>query len=144
MIRLILLLSMLPISASAQILAECGPSKGYSYDLPTAFSSSGEPLLESAWEEDGFSRGKIILIKTPSGVDIDDTANGVGKTFTSFGASVQLLSTSSVGIIVGVFHPEYVNTYYFNYSSNKLTWTRQNNSPSRPLAGAFVSDCIFQ
>ena len=144
MINYIFVLSLLPICVNAQILAECGPSKGYSYVIPNADSSSGRSMQESAWEEDGFSSGKIILIKTSSGVDIDDTANGFGKTFSSFGANVEVLSTSNVGMIVGVFHPEYVNTYYFNFSSNKLTWTRQNNTPFRALAGAFVSDCQFK
>lgn len=144
MVKFFLAMLLLSNVANAQVIAECGPSKGYSYVFPDSYLLSDDASREVTWEKDGFSSSKIILLNTPLGIDIDDTANGAGKLFSSFGATVEIFSTSSVGIIVGVIHPEYVNTYYFNKINNKLTWTRQNNSPSRSLAGAFVSDCIFE
>ena len=133
----------LGVSAEAQttngVLIRCGASAGQSFFFKDSiFNPSG-----SAWEKDGMSNGKIVLIKLGEEWDIqfDDAAGAYG--YRQDGAAVTPVMSNKALITVGAFHTNYVDLYTFDFENKVVGWssTKIGLSGSAPKVGAYSATC---
>lgn len=122
--------------ASAQVLATCGASSGYSYYLPGPITTAEQ----AGWTEDGISAGGVQLMMDGDSFDIIYTDAIGGRSARADGGTV-VGYEAAAGFLVLVAYPDVIETYQFNTEAKQLVWTQNKaHSITRKLA-AFVADC---
>lgn len=120
----------------AQVVASCGASSGYSYNLPGPIT----PAEQAGWTADTISKGGVQLMKDGESFDIIYTDALGGRSAKADGGTV-VGYAAAAGFLVIVAYPSVIETYQFNFDSNQMLWTQNKAHPlSRKLA-AFVSNC---
>ncbi|WP_121896692.1 hypothetical protein [Rhodophyticola porphyridii] len=122
--------------ANAELVAHCGASEGRGYFFFDELFNPNGP----AWETDGISGGRIILVREGDNWDIlfGDAVGSFG--YRQDGATVVLLSNTGDYITVGAFTENYVETYTFNLRDNEVVWTCHKTGPI-PKVAIYRADC---
>lgn len=133
-----------------KLLAVCGPSMGRSYYVAT--KAAAPSVAGEAWEEDGITNGRIIVLVTPDGKpkalfrgalgELNDAAEGGAKLYFAFSPR----PNGDFGVIVT--YPETGLTETYNVIQNRdserlLLWT--TNKPNMTYfskSGAFAARCL--
>lgn len=118
------------------VLIRCGASKGYGYFLKNELTNPNGP----SWQEDGFSTGKIVLVRLGSEWDIQfsDTVGESG--YRQQGASVVPLMRNDHLLTMGVFHENYSDIYTFDFRHREVVWTSNRHYPINKVA-VYRADC---
>ena len=121
----------------AEVLMHCGSSKGQAYFFNDKIMNP-EP---SGWQDDGISKGRIILSKDGEDWDVlfGDALSSSG--YRSDGAAVILLHSSDNFIRIGAFHYNYSDIYNFNLKEKTVVWSSNKSGPLMGKVAVYFSDC---
>jgi hypothetical protein len=118
-------------------LMRCGASVGSSYFFH-------DPLYDPKgpnWQDDGISKGKIILVKLGDEWDIQfDDANGAYG-YREDGATVMILGQADGKMTVGAFHPNYTDIYTFNVADSEVVWSSHKIGTAVTKVAIYRADC---
>ena len=123
--------------ARTEILIHCGPSNGQAY----FFNDPTFNPNPSGWQEDGMSKGRIILSKEGEDWDIlfGDALGSNG--YRSDGATVIPLASNERFIRVGAFADHYSDVYNFNLIEKTVVWSSNKSGPLMGKVAVYFSDC---
>lgn len=135
-------LSMTVPSGANTVIATCGESSGYRYDV-------GIPnLQQEGWTEDTIAGGTTTFISTNNGYDVIFKDTYGSKTATEEGAEIEMFQGGNDGYNFIVKYPRGTVVVYSLSASNdaqqrKLLWSIiRNGTGMSDLSGSiFVSDC---
>ena len=136
--------SLLVIASSAyagSVIATCGSSSGYRYDVGIA------NLEEDAWKEDAISDGATTFISSENGYDIILKDSYGAKTASEENATIDATDAGNGAYTFVVKYPQGTVVVYNLSASDgkkrKLIWAiTRNGTGMGDLSGSmFVSDC---
>lgn len=113
------------------VLARCGASKGDGYYFKDKLFNPNGPT----WNEDGISKGKIVLVRLGDEWDIqfDDAVGAYG--YRQDGAAVVLLNANAGFMTIGASRDTYVDVFTFSLESNEVVWsTHKTGTPIKKVA----------
>ena len=134
-------LSLLQLSAHAELNVSCGASAGYSYYFAGGLVSEAN----SGFTDDGISDGKVSLTMSDSGaadiLTID--ATGTIKSATSQGGQVMIMPAGDTGLNwVSIYGDGTLEVYSFNAVSNSVAVYRNTvGNPTIAKNSLFIADC---
>lgn len=124
-------------SVGAEVLFECGESRGYGYYLQSPFV----PAKEAGWHEDGITGGGINLLRDGGSFDIVYTDTVGSRSATADGGRVILLSDNPVGYIIIVGYAEVTETYLFSKANREVAWTQTKAAGLVDKVAAYRAAC---
>lgn len=106
------------VAANADVVATCGPSKGWGYYVRGGLNEDQKPEMIEDW----ISKGSFQLIRRRGEFDIVITdASGGTFSSTADGGTVIAAETPAGDYVVHVFYPRLVETYVFWLSDDPPT-----------------------
>ena len=136
--RLIAVWFLLSSTASAEIIAECGPYQGFSYYFA---GSLGDP----GFSKDGTDEGSVSIVLIDDKFDIIYTDAGrKNRSSRATGAKVELIGyNEKQGLLVlsNTWKNQMTEILTYNSKANSLVYTSQRFNSVMNKASLFLSEC---